>query len=144
MIYKYKIIREKNEPFYDMFIHSSKDVEGVVRKILNENLDFVTEKSLALYLNNANKVIGYSDISHGGLTSTVVDIRIIAKYAIDTLSTAVILVHTHPSDKCTPSMKDERITNDIKRGLDTLNIKLLDHVIISDTNCYSFSDNGLI
>lgn len=141
MIYKYKIIREKDESLSDIFIYSSKDVECVVRQILDENLDFFTEKCLALYLNNANKVVGYSDISHGGLTSTLVDVRIVAKYAIDTLSTSVILVHTHPSDKCIPSMMGVRLTDAIKRGLNTLDIKLLDHVIISDTNYYSFSDN---
>lgn len=88
--------------------------------------------------------MGYAKISQGGLSNTIIDIRLIAKYAIDVLAASVILVHNHPSGSVLPSSCDNELTRRVAQGLKLLNIKLLDHIIISEDNYYSFSDEGAI
>ena len=93
-------------------------------------------------LNQANKTIGYAKISQGGIAGTVVDVRIIAKYAVESLAVSVILAHNHPSGNLKPSEADLIITKKIKEGLKILDIKVFDHIILSADNYYSFEDEG--
>ena len=95
-------------------------------------------------LDNSNSSVGYAKISQGGITGTVVDLRIIAKYAVESLCTSVIIAHNHPSGKTTPSEADKTVTNKIKSALATLDINLMDHIILTETEHFSFADNGLI
>ncbi|MDE5812195.1 MAG: JAB domain-containing protein, partial [Muribaculaceae bacterium] len=81
-------------------------------------------------------------ISRGGTASTVVDIKLIIKSAINRLSASIILVHNHPSGTLHPSSQDDNITRRIKAAAEMMDIRLLDHVIISPTGFYSYSDNG--
>lgn len=78
------------------------------------------------------------------MTATLADSRIIAKYCIDSLATAVILIHNHPSGKNEPSRADREVTDKIKRTLNIFDCKVLDHIILTETDFYSFADNNLI
>lgn len=99
-----------------------------------------------LLLNNSNNTLGYVKISQGGITGTVVDIRIIAKYAIESLATAVILCHNHPSGNLKPSEADKILTTKVYKGLELLDIKVLDHIILvpDSEEYFSFADEGLM
>ena len=83
-------------------------------------------------------------LSAGGLTGTLVDVRLIMKGALLCNATGMIISHNHPSGNENPSGEDNRITEQIKKAADTLNIRLLDHVIITSNTCYSYMDNGML
>ena len=95
-----------------------------------------------MLLNRANNTTGFAKISQGGTAGTVVDIKIIAKYAVDSLSPNVIICHNHPSGDKRPSDADLNITRRIKDALLLLDVKLFDHIIITENDFYSFADNG--
>ena len=97
-----------------------------------------------LYLNKANKVIEKEKISAGGLSGTVVDVKIILKNALQKLASGIILIHNHPSGNLQPSDADISITRKLKDASKLLEMAVLDHLIIGDKNYYSFSDNGII
>lgn len=125
---------------------NSDTVNSLIRKIYEEDdVDInVCEYLYALFLNNNNNITGYARIAQGGIDSVDVDIRIIAKYAIGTLSTEVIIARNHPSGSTIICYPDKRITRDIKEALNMFNISLLDHVILTDTKYISMADEGLI
>lgn len=98
----------------------------------------------AIYLNNAGTVLKFDTLSHGGLTGTVADPRIILKKALEENAISIILGHNHPSGNLRPSKADEEFTNKIKKGAGYLDIKLLDHIIVSEKGYFSFADRGLL
>ncbi|EKB56617.1 JAB domain-containing protein [Bergeyella zoohelcum] len=104
----------------------------------------IYESFYALYLNNSNEIIGWRKISQGGITSTVVDVRLIFAPAFQCLATAIIVCHNHPSGKLEPSREDILLTKKIKDIGELMNIKLLDHIILTLDDYYSFADNGQI
>jgi DNA repair protein RadC len=95
-------------------------------------------------LNRANTTIGYAKISQGGLTGTVVDPRLVAKYAVESLAVGIILAHNHPSGNLKPSPQDIDLTKKIKLGLHFLDIEVKDHLILTSTGHYSLLENGLM
>lgn len=97
-----------------------------------------------LFLNQANQVLGYTLISEGGLTKTTADVRLIFQAALLTNSVALILVHNHPSGNLKPSPEDIRLTKQVREASNFMRIKILDHIIISDTGYYSFTDEGML
>ena len=102
----------------------------------------IFESFFILLLNQGNKTIGYAKISQGGIAGTVVDVRIIAKYAVESLAVSVILAHNHPSGNLKPSEADLTITKKIKEGLKILDIKVFDHIILTADSYYSFEYEG--
>ncbi|MDQ0066775.1 JAB domain-containing protein [Chryseobacterium lathyri] len=110
------------------------------------NLDTIEmfEEAKVLFLNNALKVIGIYSLSKGGISSSVVDIRIILSIALKSISTHIILIHNHPSTNLRPSKADMDITSKLKTACEFLEIKLLDHLIINKESYYSFADEGLL
>jgi DNA repair protein RadC len=105
---------------------------------------FKHEVFVAIYLNNACKVLKWEPLSQGGLTGTVADPRIILKKALEENAVNIILGHNHPSGNLRPSKADEELTHKIKEGARYLDIKLLDHIIVSEAGYFSFADQGLI
>ena len=101
------------------------------------------EEFWVLYLNNSNKVIYKAQLSKGGITGTVVDIRIIFKMAFEQNATGLILSHNHPSGKLIASEADLKITKRIKEAGQTLEIQVLDHLIITENSYLSFQDEGI-
>ena len=122
-------------------IGCSKDAYEIFQPLIG---DLAHEEFWVLHLNNSNKVIEKQLISKGGLTGTVVDIRIILKKALELLSTAMILGHNHPSGKLIASNADKQITQKIKNACQTLDIKVLDHLIINQKSYFSFADEGTL
>lgn len=97
-----------------------------------------------LFLNQANQILGYTLISEGGLTETIADIRLIFQAALLTNSVALILAHNHPSGNLKPSPEDIRLTKQVREASNFMRIKILDHIILSDTKYYSFADEGML
>lgn len=98
-----------------------------------------------MLLNNANRVKGICEVSTGGITGTLVDVRILFAILLKSLTTAVILVHNHPSGTLTPSEADKNLTQKIKKAGALFDITILDHLILTPNgNYYSFADNGIL
>jgi DNA repair protein RadC len=106
--------------------------------------DLEHEEFWVLFLNNSNKVLGKTQISKGGLTATVVDVRLLFKRALELASLGIIVCHNHPSGKLQPSTADKQITQKIKLAGVTLDIKLLDHLIVTEKSYFSFADEGIM
>ena len=121
-------------------ITSSKAVFEMMQPIIGE---LPHEEFWVLYLNNANKVIYKSQLSKGGITGTVVDIRLIFKKAFEQNATGLLLLHNHPSGKLIASEADLKITKRIKEAGQTLEIQVLDHLIITENGYLSFQDEGI-
>lgn len=120
-------------------IQCSKDIYQLMHRYL-QNLD--NEECWVIFLNHANKVIRKQRISIGGLASTLVDMRLILREALKVCATGLVLVHNHPSGNIRPSAEDDKLTQTVSQGAKTLNIRMLDHVIYSDDNYYSYADEG--
>ncbi|WP_264548192.1 RadC family protein [Flavobacterium sp. N2820] len=121
-------------------ITSSKAVFNIMQPIIGE---LPHEEFWVLYLNNSNKVIYKAQLSKGGITGTVVDIRLVFKIAFEQNATGLILSHNHPSGKLIASEADLKITKRIKEAGQTLEIQVLDHIIITENGYLSFQDEGI-
>ncbi|CAA7386030.1 RadC family protein [Chryseobacterium fistulae] len=122
-------------------ISNSKDAYNVLKNYLS---DLRTEEFWAIFLNQSNKVIHVAQLTHGGISQSIVDVRILFKTALEHFATAVIIAHNHPSGSLDPSKDDMQITQKISGGGKTLSIQLLDHLIITQNSYFSFSDEGLL
>ncbi|MBR4350169.1 MAG: DNA repair protein RadC [Bacteroidales bacterium] len=122
-------------------IRSSKEIFNLMHPKLS---DLKNEEFWTIYLNNKNVVIDEKRISIGGVTQTTVDTKIIARHAISLLASGVILCHNHPSENCSPSEEDRKITVQIANALRLIDCHVLDHIIISGKNYFSFCDEGLL
>jgi DNA repair protein RadC len=121
-------------------ITSSKAVFEIMQPIIGE---LPHEEFWVLYLNNSNKVIYKEQLSKGGITGTVVDVRLIYKTALEQNATSIILSHNHPSGKLQASDADLQITKKLKAAGEQLDIKVLDHIIITENGYLSFQDEGI-
>lgn len=106
--------------------------------------DAVIEECYVLLLNNMNRVIDHVKIGSGGLTATLVDIRLVLREALLKRATAIALCHNHPSGNTKPSAEDDRITRNIAEACKIMNIRFLDHIVIAGNSYYSYSDEGRI
>jgi len=122
-------------------ITGSKAVFEIMQPIVGE---LPHEEFWIIYLNNSNKVIYKSQISKGGITGTVVDTRIVFKTALEQNAVALILVHNHPSGVLQASEADKQITRQLKLAGQTMEINVLDHVIVTENGYLSFADDGLL
>jgi DNA repair protein RadC len=122
-------------------IRCSKDVADIFQPLLS---DLLHEEFWILFLNRSNKVINRMKLSQGGISGTVTDVRMVMKKAIEYLASGIIVCHNHPSGNLNPSESDTKITQKIKEAGNLMDIQLLDHLIISDKEYYSFADNGLL
>ncbi|MGD9978720.1 MAG: DNA repair protein RadC [Bacteroidales bacterium] len=122
-------------------VTSSQDVTGIFQPML---ADLPHEEFWVLLLNKANKIIDKVRVSQGGVTGTAVDVRIIVKVAVEHLASSIIIAHNHPSGNPKPSDKDIAITKKLKEATNLFDIAMLDHLIITDNECYSFADNGIL
>jgi len=136
-------LKKLQSEFPKIKVTTSKDSADFIRQFYGDDLE-VFESFFILMLNQANNTIGYAKISQGGIAGTVVDIRIILKYAVESLATSVIISHNHPSGNLKPSRQDEEITQKIKSAFALLDIRLLDHVIITSESYLSFGDEGIL
>ena len=121
-------------------ITSSKAVFEIMQPVIGE---LPHEEFWVLYLNNSNKVLYKAQLSKGGITGTVVDIRLIFKTAFEQNATSIILTHNHPSGKLQASDADLEITKKLKLAGNQLDVKVLDHIIITENGYLSFQDEGI-
>jgi DNA repair protein RadC len=132
--------RDVNEKKLDVVIQSRDAAE-----YLRAKLKYLSYEVFAVvFLNRANKIKHYEIISEGGITGTVADPRIILKKALENDAVSVILCHNHPSGSIKPSRADEDLTRKIKEAASYFDIKVLDHIIVSEEGYYSFADEGLL
>ncbi|MDD3789413.1 MAG: DNA repair protein RadC [Petrimonas sp.] len=122
-------------------IASSKDAYDICYAIF---ADLPHEETWTLLLDRANKVIVSVQVSRGGISGTVVDIRLILREALNRYASGIILAHNHPSGNCKPSPQDTQITKKLKEAAEWMDVKLLDHLIVCEKEYYSFSDEGVI
>ena len=97
-----------------------------------------------IYLNRHNQILGCHQISKGGFTGTVIDVRVIFQIALKACATSICAIHNQPSGNTTPSDADQQITQKIKEAGRTLDIQLLDHLVITSEKYFSFADEGLL
>ena len=121
-------------------ITSSKNIFEIMQPIIGE---LPHEEFWVLYLNNSNKVIHKSQISKGGITGTVVDNRMVFKTAFEYHATSIILCHNHPSGKLQASDPDLQLTKKLKLAGQTLDVLVLDHIIVTEFGYLSFKDSGI-
>ena len=122
-------------------ITSSKIAADFARQFYSDDIA-IFESFFILVCDRANNTISYAKISQGGISGTVVDVRLIAKYAVDSLGSGVILFHNHPSGNKKPSEQDIQITKKAENALSLLDIKVLDHIILTEDSYYSLLDEG--
>ncbi|QKJ64884.1 DNA repair protein RadC [Flavobacterium sp. M31R6] len=133
--------RRRNEDAAELTkITSSKAVFEIMQPIIGE---LPHEEFWVLFLNNSNKVLFKTQLSKGGMTGTMVDVRIVFKIAFEQNATAIILAHNHPSGKLQASDADIQITKKIKTAGQQLDIPVLDHIIITENGYFSFVDEGI-
>ena len=138
--YKLKAIRQD---FNRAKITCSKDAADYARQFYFDDL-VIYESVFVIMMNRQNNTCGYAKISQGGISGTVVDIRLILKYAIDSLASSVILVHNHPSGNLKASQQDIQIAKRLKEAAGLMDIVLLDSIIINENGHSSLADEGLI
>jgi len=122
-------------------VSDSKEIANYLQAILR---DHHHEVFAVVFLNRANKINHFEIISQGGITGTVADPRIILKKALEEDAVSIILCHNHPSGSLKPSKADEELTHKIKQAAKYFDIKVLDHIIVSEDGYYSFADQGII
>lgn len=127
-------------------IKSCLDASVVIRSLIPQSAIALKEHFVVLYLNQAQRVIAGYKASEGGLTSTVVDLRLIFSVALKSVATSFIVGHNHPSGNLTPSAHDQALTLKLAEAGRLMDIKLIDHIIIAPTEgeYYSFADNGML
>ncbi|QDW18947.1 DNA repair protein RadC [Flavobacterium sp. KBS0721] len=133
--------RRRAEDAVDLVkVTSSKKVFEMMQPIIGE---LTHEEFWVLFLNNSNKIISKSQLSKGGITGTIVDARLVFKLALENGATGLILCHNHPSGNLQPSDADKEITKKLKLAGESLDVKVLDHLIITESKYYSFVDEGI-
>jgi DNA repair protein RadC len=133
--------RQAALPNEKMVVVSSLDVAGYLQSALQ---DYRHEVFAVIFLNRANKINHFQIISEGGITGTVADPRLILKKALEENAVSLILCHNHPSGSLRPSKADEDLTFKIKEAAKYFDIKVIDHLIVSEDGYYSFADEGLL
>jgi DNA repair protein RadC len=136
--------KSKVKPSERKQILSSKDSYEILKNLFDEDTIEHHEEMILLCLNRANRLLGWVKISSGGITGTVCDPRVIFQIAISTNSTNIIIAHNHPGGNTKPSQEDINLTKRISHGGLILEIRLLDHIIISSESYFSFADEGMI
>ncbi len=133
--------RRLEDPLPLTKITSSKTVFEIMQPIIG---DLPHEEFWVLYLNNSNNIINKIQLSKGGITGTVVDVRLAFKVAVEHNATGMILCHNHPSGTLIASDADRQITKKLKLAGESLDVKVLDHLIITEADYFSFSDEGIL
>lgn len=125
-------------------IEDAKCAADLLKGLWNEDKIEFVEQFKVLLLNRANRVLGLVEISSGGVTGTVADPKLILVAAIKANACGIILAHNHPSGNLKPSNADEHLTQKIAKAAELLDIRLMDHIIVSKESYYSFADEGLL
>lgn len=133
--------RNYQDALNQLQIKGSKDATALVRPLIG---DLAYEEMWIIYMNRQNKVLCTHKAGQGGMTSTVIDIRLVLKKGLELSATAMICAHNHPSGNLEPSDADKKITRQLKEAAAMMEIPVIDHLIINQTGYFSFADEGLL
>jgi len=122
-------------------IKGSRDAANYIRPKIG---DLNHEEFWIIYLNRRNAVLGSEKLSMGGITGTVIDVRLVLKRALERHATCLLAAHNHPSGNLDPSDADKRITKQLKEAGALMEIPVIDHLIVSQSGYYSFADEGML
>jgi len=122
-------------------VRSSREIAEYLQALIK---DYSYEVFAVIFLNRANKINHFEIMSRGGITGTVADPRVILKKALEEDATSIVLCHNHPSGNLKPSLADEDLTKKIKEAASYMDIKVVDHIIVSEEGYYSFADEGIL
>jgi DNA repair protein RadC len=136
-------IKRNKTDFKKVKVDSSKTAEQFIRQFYHDDMS-IYESFFILLLNRSNNTVGWAKIAQGGVASVSVDIKIIAKYAVDSLASAVILAHNNPSGQTKPSQSDINLTKKVKEALTIFDCQVLDHIILTEDEFYSFADESIL
>ena len=125
-------------------INDSNAAFDILATLFPQDTICLQEQFVVLYLNRANRVIGSYQLSKGGITGTIADVRLILSVALKTLATGLILAHNHPSGNLKPSEADIQLTRKVKEAAKIMDIEVLDHMILSSNGYFSFTDDGIL
>lgn len=137
------VLKKIQTDFPKVKITTQQQCADFIRQFYSDDIE-IYESFFLLMLNRNNSTTGFAKISQGGTTGTFVDVKIIAKYAVDNLASGVILAHNHPSGNLTPSAQDIEITKKVKTALSYLDIQVIDHIILASNGYTSLNQEGLI
>jgi hypothetical protein len=140
---KVSYIRDTSKQYIGTITQSS-DVADFIRNIFQEGEIQLQEQFIVLYLNQANNILGYYRHSKGSINGTVADVRIVLGTALKAAAVSIIVAHNHPSGNTIPSQADKQLTQKLKEGASCMDIRLLDHIIVTKDGFYSFADEGLL
>lgn len=133
--------RNQSEALDNLQIKGSRDAADFLRPLIG---DLSHEEFWVLFLNRRNKVIGKQKLSQGGMTGTVIDVRLVLKSALEKHATSLIFCHNHPSGNLDPSDADKRITRQLKEASAWMDIPVIDHLIVTQAGYFSFADEGML
>ena len=125
-------------------VKNSKESYEILLDSWDKNIVELQEEFKILLLNRSNSALGVYPMSKGGVSGTIVDAKLVFSVALKCNASSIIIAHNHPSGNLTPSEADKAITKKLKKAGEYLDIVLLDHIIITKDDFYSFSDNGLM
>lgn len=134
-------LKKNQTDFPNVKINDAETAAEFIKNFYGDDIE-IFESFFILLLNRANKTIGYAKISQGGIAGTYVDSKIIAKYAIESLASGIILAHNHPSGNTKPSEADLKMTARIQEVMKLIDVALCDHIILTADSFYSFAKNG--
>jgi len=123
-------------------VNDSKDSVKIFRQLWNPDTLELQEHFGVLLLNNSNRAMGFYPLSSGGMTSTIIDVRLILIAALNASAVGIIACHNHPSGIIYPSVSDRELTEKIRKAAELLDLQFLDHIILTKENYFSFADNG--
>ena len=142
---EFKISLKRKGSFEEMFpVADSKSAADFCRQCFDDGVIDWREEFIVIALNKSNKVLGFYKISSGGVGGTVADPKVIFQFALLCNASSLILSHNHPSGNLNPSQPDRKITEKLISGGEMLDIRIIDHIIVTSEGYYSFADEGLI
>ncbi|NQV74522.1 MAG: JAB domain-containing protein [Bacteroidetes bacterium] len=125
-------------------ITNSQNAYEIFKSLFPADTISLQEQFVVLYLNRVNRLIGSYQLSKGGITGIIADVRLILSVALKTLATGLILAHNHPSGNLKPSEVDIQLTKKVKQATKLMDIEVLDHMILIDGRYFSFTDEGIV
>ena len=139
----FRIVKDYHPEIGTAKITTSANIAEYIRPFFGPEIE-VFESMYLITLNQGNNIVSVTKISQGGISGTVVDIRLVAKYALEGLATSIILVHNHPSGTLKTSSQDINLTKKVQAGMELLDITLLDHLIVTKDGYCSFADERIM
>ncbi len=141
-----KLSYKPNKDYIERYkISNSQDAHTLVASLFDDDLIYLREEMVVVYLNRGNRVLGYCKAFSGGNSGVLVDIKMILAVALKGMATSIILAHNHPSCNLKPSQQDRALTANLKEACKSVDIYLADHLIITpDGKYYSFADEGIL